>query len=115
LSLNVLGKIGVFGNFAVANGDLTIPSPAYYSYAHDTDSKTAVSWELRCEARWRFNDNWAATAGYSLMWFDGVALASNQPNATDNMYPVGGLIPMRIDVRDTIFYHGGLVGLECRF
>jgi hypothetical protein len=117
LNVNVLGKIGVLGNFASADSFLDYPAGQYYSFAHDTDSKTAMVFELRCEARWRFNDHWAATAGYSLMWFDGVALASNQVNATANLYtpPFTGPVETHIDVRDTIFYHGGFAGLECRF
>jgi hypothetical protein len=57
-----------------------------------------------------FCKNWSAMAGYNVMWVDGLALAPNQLDFTDNTNSGGGL-----NHQGSIFYQGAHVGIGCRW
>jgi Putative beta barrel porin-7 (BBP7) len=54
--------------------------------------------------------NWCAMAGYNVMWVDGLALAPNQLDFTDNLNSGGGL-----NHQGSVFYQGAHVGIGCHW
>lgn len=91
---------------------LLIPSGTLFSNAHDSQDVASVLGELRLDARYWLSDTWAAKFGYALLWIDGVALGSSQPNATTNLFAAPGVTVMTMETNDTVLYHGGFAGIE---
>jgi hypothetical protein len=56
--------------------------------------------------RYRLNNNVSLNSGYQLLWFDGVALASEQIFATNAVTGSG------IDTDGFVFYHGALISMD---
>ncbi len=57
-----------------------------------------------------FCKNWCAMAGYNVMWVDGLMLAPNQLDFTDNSNSGAGL-----NHQGSVFYQGAHVGIGCHW
>lgn len=101
LSVNAVGKAGIYGNRA-AQDTLFVTAEA-----SATDARTAAAFlgELELVGKYRITERLSLLGGYRLMWIDGLALAPEQLAASDGF---GG----GIDTSGEAFFHGALVGLQ---
>ncbi len=102
---DIWAKTGIYGNSAnqrtaanLGNGPVSVGAEA---------SCAAFAGELGVGISKQFTDRLSARIGYQAMWLSGVALAPEQIAATN---PQLGVADMVND--GSIFYHGGLAGLE---
>ncbi|MFH1922632.1 MAG: BBP7 family outer membrane beta-barrel protein [Planctomycetota bacterium] len=102
-------RAGVYSNRVVSNVAVTqTGGPDYVARAED--NHTSFLGELGVTATYRLNPCTALTAGYQLMWLEGVAVASDQVAVSD---PIGGITA--VDTGGSPFYHGAVISLEyCR-
>jgi len=104
--LDGLAKGGIYYNAAahatfLENGVISQPASG------DDDSAAFVG-ELGLIGVYDVNPCFAIRFGYQGLWFQSVALASDQIPATDLFTQTG------IDAEGGTFYHGGVLGLEFR-
>lgn len=78
-------------------------APAFAARGEDV----AFAGEVCLTGTWWFNNWLAARVGYQVLWLDSMALAPSQLPASDIVTGVATL-----DMDNTLFYHGGLLGLE---
>jgi hypothetical protein len=78
----------------------------------DNESVATVG-ELRLTLSYQFSPAWAFRCGYEFLFIDGVALATEQEESTANMVS-GPLFDTDINL-GTVWYQGGLLGLEYNF
>lgn len=104
LSIEGLGKAGVYGNHAAQDSRYT--SLGTDLPAGDTAASTAFLGELGLTGKYRITDRFSLRGGYRLLWIDGLALAPSQLAATNFVFGHG------IDASGDAFYHGAVVGLE---
>jgi hypothetical protein len=103
-------KAGAFGNsiessqFAAPVGGMIVRDTRVF------DSRWAFVGELSSNVRYFFCKNWCATAGFNVLWVDGVALAPDQLDFTNT--PTSGLA---LNHDGNAIYIGGHVGVGVRF
>lgn len=106
LTVEGLAKVGVFHNSGrqntVFNTGLVVATAA------DTSDRAAFLGELAFTANYWLTDRLTLRVSYDLLWLETVALASDQVPTT-NFATSSGISP-----DGGAFYHGALVGLECR-
>ena len=73
------------------------------------DNNTAFLGEIGLVGVYQLTDTIALRAGYQLMWLDGVALASEQVQASNFATGTGA------DVHGDVFFHGALLGVEAQW
>jgi hypothetical protein len=98
-------KGGLFGNDADNNFTLNQsigPDVAFTTEKGDI----AFMGDIAFLGRYRLNNNVSLNSGYQLLWFDGVALASEQIFATNILSGTG------IDTDGFVFYHGALISMD---
>jgi hypothetical protein len=98
-------KGGIFGNDADNSFALNQAVGPDVAFTTDKGDVTFMG-DIAFLGRYRLNDNVSLNSGYQLLWFDGVALASEQIFAT-NVITGGG-----IDTDGFVFYHGALVSMD---
>jgi hypothetical protein len=110
LSVDLIGKAGVFGNAAAQNSFLSTGVVTLASGR--TTSMTSFIGELALTGRYRWTDAIALRGGYRLLWVDQLALGTDQVAVTAFVPP--NLAPGRgIDRSGDLFFHGAFAGLEC--
>jgi len=105
------GKAGVFGNVgrqATWMGDFD--NTVILRDSATTRGNVAFVGDLNCTLLFRLNDIWTIRGGYTLMWVEGLALATDQLDFTDT-------VTSGTAVRNGggVFLHGANVGLEARW
>lgn len=104
---DLIGKAGVFGNFADNQFTSTI-------VGGNATSGSTVSFvgEVNLSLSYQLNDRWTARAGYMVLWIDGVALAG-EAAATTVQAPGGTSSPAPLN--GSVWYQGATFGLEYSF
>jgi hypothetical protein len=109
--LEGLIKSGIYGN-AITSTTLNVVTdsvnPPSSRGIYSRSSQVAYIGELALTSVYRFSDALSLRLGYQLLWIEGVATASDQPQAL-NFDTLQG-----IDTTGHAFYHGATVGLEFR-
>lgn len=105
--VQVYGKLGAYVNQAEQRSALVnYLSPPVRFRIRQRDGQPAFVGELGIKAKWRLRENMSFVAGYRGLWVDGLALASEQVPRTN----FSGVTNLNND--GSVFYHGGLLGLE---
>jgi hypothetical protein len=107
--LNVTGqlKAGVYGVQSDLNNYLLTTNIADPVTENGDSSDTALLAEAGAYVTYQLHPLWKIRAGYQCMYFDGVALASENFNVQSN---AGG--PLPVNDNGSAFLHGGTLGLE---
>ena len=113
-SLDGFCKAGLYNNKARAHAGLQDNSPfQFYRYINKTDHAAFVG-DLGVTLGYQISPCTTFRIGYTALWIDGVALASDQLAAT-----VNGTVPQNqntqaagLDPHGGTFYHGGIFGFE---
>jgi len=109
LSLDGKLRAGVYSNRAVNRLVHTQTASPETWACRARHCQTSFLGELGLTGRCQLSDDWALTAGYQLMWLEGMALAPDQIAVSD---PGAGIA--RVDTQGGVFYHGAVIGLEFR-
>lgn len=104
LSLDVFGKVGVYGNHASHTARTT--TGVATTSANGRGNPTSFIGELGLNGAAQLNDHFSIRGGYRLLWVDRVALASNQLAVSDFFAGTG------FHARGDVFYHGASAGVE---
>jgi hypothetical protein len=103
-------KGGIYGNEANNTSTLDCVDNPFCAFNEtplgENKSRTAFVGETGISVKYCVFDNLALRADYRAIWVDGVALASEQINATSSLNFNG------ISTSGDVFYHGGFLGLE---
>jgi hypothetical protein len=97
-------KGGIYGNDADNQFNFTSIGPNLAG--HTSRGQTAFVGDIQFSGSYWFTDHVALRSGYQLLWADGVALASDQVNASSSLTGHG------IRTNGDVFYHGALIGLD---
>jgi hypothetical protein len=97
-------KGGIYGNDADNQFNFTSLGPNLAG--HTSRGQTAFVGDIQFSGSYWFTDHIALRSGYQLLWVDGVALASDQVNASSSITGHG------IHSNGDVFYHGALIGLD---
>ncbi|MCE5269397.1 MAG: BBP7 family outer membrane beta-barrel protein [Planctomycetaceae bacterium] len=110
-ALNSDLKAGLFDN--EAGNRFGYESQRFGLHGHTGTSTSHVAFvgEIGLSATYALTQHLSLLGGYRLLWFDGVALATDQPSA--NPSPVTGSATA-VDTHGDLFYHGAFVGVEFR-
>ena len=105
------GKAGVFGNVGHQGtwmGDFD--NTVILRDSATTRNNVAFVGDLNWTVSFRLNDVWTIRGGYTVMWVEGLALATDQLDFTDT-------VTSGTAVRNGggVFLHGANVGLEARW
>lgn len=109
--LDFVGKAGVFGNAAQQHtfvGDFDNSFTLRNSTTHG--SRTAFVGELGFNGTWHLTKMLYARVGYTLLWVEGLARATDQLDFTDTPQSGTGLV-----FGKGAFLHGASAGLEARW
>ncbi len=111
LSLDAIGKVGVFGNAATSSflvSNMIVGGRSVSALLPTgTRGQTAFVSEIGITGKYCITNNIALRTTYELLWIDGVATASDQ---VPNQLPRGlGASAVSIN---TVFYTGAFIGLE---
>ena len=109
LRLHGSAKAGVYYNDADASGVNIIGALR----GNGSDDNVGFVGELDLTAVYDVHCNLSLLAGYRLLVFDGVAIATNQVGQVGNL-GAAPLAPVGVDW-NTLFYHGLQVGVEYRY
>ncbi|MCY2993308.1 MAG: BBP7 family outer membrane beta-barrel protein [Planctomycetota bacterium] len=110
------GKAGIYGNDA--NEKQTwIDWPRDFPLRPTVTGRgaqVAFVGEINLSAIYQLTKTWNVRAGYNLLWINGVALAPNQLDFTNDNYnpPISG---SQLNTDGGVFYHGASIGLEARW
>lgn len=107
LSIDAIGKAGIFGN--VVGHDASIDTGFGALTAGGNENRTSFVGELGFTGTYCFAKRVSLRSGYRLLWVDGVATASDQLAATDFFNGTG------INSSGDVFYHGAFAGLAVKF
>jgi hypothetical protein len=100
-------KGGIYGNESNNSSAFDcLHAPECNFQAGQNKSQTSFIGETGISAKYCVCENWALRADYRAMWVSGVALASEQINATSYLDSSG------VSTSGDVFYHGGFLGLE---
>src|SRR5262249_34101789 len=111
-------KGGIFAVQATQDVNVALLGPApILSAGSASDTQAAFVGEAGASASFQVTRYLSVSAGYQIIWLQGVALASNQVPVTGNVLPAVGtaITPTRIDVDGQVFYHGIQLGADLRF
>jgi hypothetical protein len=112
LGCELTGKAGVFGNTA-SQRQYVIDSPPEFPLrpaTGDNGGRVSFVGEIGAMVRYEFTNHWALRGGYNLMWIEGVALAPDQLDFTNE--PDSG---SRLVADGGVLFHGANVGIEARW
>jgi len=116
LSLETMGKIGIYGNHARHAIVLADPVGDPDATVGIGDREDDIAWVGECgiTAGYAINCRWTARVGYQLLWIDGLALA---PEQLANTTALGGVDSARTSTNTDgdVLLHGLTVGLEVRW
>lgn len=108
LSWNLIGKAGGFVNFTRQSTYLAAEQDTLvYRDFTDHDEELAFVGEVGVNLTYHLTRCLALTAGYQLLWVDGLALAPEQLDYTNT--PTSGT---RVDADGDLFFNGGYVGIR---
>lgn len=103
------GKAGIFGNDARQTQTVTdFPNFPIRPTVSRSGSGAAFVGEFNLSGLYRLNDVWSLRAGYSVLWVEGVALATDQLDFNFATAPSGD----QLDRSGGLFFHGANLGLE---
>jgi hypothetical protein len=97
-------KGGIYGNAADNQFNFTSIGPNIAG--HTSRGQTAFVGDIQFSGSYWITQHMALRSGYQLLWVDGVALASDQVNASSSITGHG------IHSNGDVFYHGALIGLD---
>ena len=106
LSMNGVGKAGIFGNDADQLTTTAGIGGALPLIAASSGQASFVG-EIGLNARYRWTDRLTVIGGYNVLWITGVALAPDQLATTNIATGVA-----TVSANGTLFYHGANAGLE---
>jgi hypothetical protein len=112
LGLEVLGKVGIYGNDASQSQILVDQLPSNPVTFRDTSASggdVAFLGELGVSLLYDLTPALTLRAGYNLLWLEGVALAPDQLDLT-----MTGRSGRFIDDNGGVLYHGASLGIEFR-
>jgi hypothetical protein len=114
LSIDGIGKAGIYGNAISSNLLITQTTPGALNFqSAASGGQTAFVGELGLTGRYRLTNNCSLRATYQLLWLDGVARGTDQvPNYNLAVAPATG--PAAITT-NTVFYNGMFMGAESQF
>lgn len=98
-------KAGAYGNSIVTNTTLTDNTGTLH--AGSSKTQFAFEGELTVDVKYHVTDAIALKGGYQVMWFDGLAGASDQMATTDI---IGGTAA--VNVKSSPILHGAFAGAE---
>lgn len=114
VSVGMEGKGGVYGNQAKYNtsvtGSTTAGGTSADLFETNRNSDVAVVGEANLIFIYRVGPNVTLRAGYSALFIDGVALATENFNPNNPFNTVRTVLPVNTD--GNVFYHGGFAGFE---
>jgi hypothetical protein len=115
VSLDAVGKIGIYGNNARQAVFLEDPvgDPASRLQLSASDCKTSFVGEWGLSAGYAITQSVVARVGYNLLWIDGLALGTEQVAATGDLGVAGPRAT--VDRDGDVFIHGWTIGLELRW
>ena len=107
-------KAGVYGNYAQQGTHIlaTTTNLAFANEAFESDTATSGSFvgQGNLMLVYRTSPNWTLRGGYTFLYLDGVALASENFNSS---VPFSNLrTEPRVNHNGSVFYHGFTAGLE---
>lgn len=111
LTVNALCKAGIYQNYAHQSISRTYGTTALLDAERD---HAAFLGEVGVVARYAITCHVAFRACYEAMWLEGVALAPEQIGANSFLTGSNPLI-VNCNSNGGVFYHGGSLGVECRF
>ena len=112
LLIGVDGKVGIYGNHAVADTDITATSiPGGLTEEQEGD-KAAFIGEVSAMALYRIYKEVYVRLGYEGLFIQGVALAPSNFNTASPFTPGR---PQVYSNNGHVFYHGWYAGLECQW
>jgi hypothetical protein len=106
------GKAGVYANFMEQKQAPIVDFPdfVFRSARSDEETDAAFVGDLNLTGIYQLTEVWGLRAGYNVIWIEGVALAPDQLDFTNN--PGSG---RDLSAGSGIFLHGINVGLEARW
>lgn len=108
---DLTAKAGAFGNsVGQAQSVVNVDEPPTIRNTGHHGGDWAFVGDIGANASFYLCKNWCAMAGYNVMWVDGVALAPDQLDFTNNPSSGGGL-----NRNGNVLYQGAHVGLGCRW
>jgi len=110
LSVGGEAKVGLYGNRATQR--TTIEADSFtepYTEKVRNDMASFLG-DANLTVIWRINQNWTFRAGYTFLYLDAVALASDNFNPQPPF--VAGVRTANIDDNGDVFYHGFTAGCE---
>jgi hypothetical protein len=103
-------KAGIYYDFIRHGSQIELPpGNPVFSPVNQRDNSTAFLGEIGLVGVYQLTDSIALRGGYQLLWIDGVALSSEQVQASNFATGTG------TDVRGDVFFHGFLAGAEARW
>jgi hypothetical protein len=103
-------KGGIYGNEANNSSNFDcLTRPECNFLAGENKSQTSFVGETGISVKYCVCDNLAIRADYRAIWVNGVALASDQINATEYLTFTGA------STSGDVLYHGGFLGMEYSF
>jgi hypothetical protein len=111
-------KAGVYGNHASANNVITVTDTmGTFGQFGDGLVRNDVAFigEANLQGLYRISQNWTVKLGYTLLYADGVALASSNFNTAPPQVLFPGALTTRtpfLDNNSSVFYHGFTAGME---
>lgn len=105
-------KAGLYGNVSSMNQDpiVDFPGVVVRTARSANDDDAAFVGDLNFTAIRQINEVWGLRAGYNLLWIEGIALAPDQLDFTNN--PNSGTALFN---HSGVFMHGVSIGLEARW
>jgi hypothetical protein len=104
LQIDVLTKVGIYGNAAAQSNKYADPVFAFAASA--AGSQVSFLGEIGVNASYQLTPHIAVRGGYQVMWLTGMALAPDQISATDFAGQTA------VNSSGTLFCHGAHAGLE---
>lgn len=110
LRITAVGKAGIYANDA-RNQAVMFLNGTEIGVDSASASREAFLAELGLIGTYQITDRWSASAGYQVMWLDGIAMASQQQALLDPITPGTATI----DMAGTAFYHGITASIGCQW
>lgn len=112
-SIDGLTNAGIFDNDAGQSTGVSVRKLVYPSRAA-TDHASFVS-EGRLQLKYRISDGLTVKAGYTALWFAGVALAPGQIQETYSTMNPARVTALGVNCRSSVLFQGATLGLEYSF
>jgi outer membrane scaffolding protein for murein synthesis (MipA/OmpV family) len=107
---DITAKAGAFGNQSSEQQSISNVGGIPIRNASDSSGQWAFVGDIGANLTYRLGPRWSLRGGYNLMWVEGVALAPNQLDFTDN--PNSGT---NINHNGGVFYYGAHAGIGCNW